>query len=160
MVVSRIFLHENLKPWVVSWSAKIKNIETHLVPRLGPRTGAEAGAEVRGPSLGTNMGFNFLIFRTSWIPPKVFKFLCKIFLNTTKTSKPIATKGQDTQQKVRDTQPNPRYSAKNNVAICMIATFMPNLIYLYSSQIKAFTTVKKSFAWKKTSSVFILRSHI
>ena len=83
MVVSRIFLHENLKPWVVSWSAKIKNIETHLVPRLGPRT----GAEVRGPSLGTNMGFNFLIFRTSWIPPKVFKFLCKICVNTTKNFK-------------------------------------------------------------------------
>ena len=38
---------------------------------------------------------------------------------------PLDAKGQDTQQKVRDTQPNPRYSAKNNVAIRMIATFMP-----------------------------------
>ena len=31
---------------------------------------------------------------------------------------------QDTQQKVRDTQPNPCYSAKNNVAIRTISTFM------------------------------------
>ena len=33
---------------------KSKNIETHLVPKLGPKVeaqaGAEAGAEVRGPS--------------------------------------------------------------------------------------------------------------
>ena len=28
-------------------------------------------------------------------------------------------------KKVRDTQPNPRYSVKNNVAIRMIATFIP-----------------------------------
>ena len=31
---------------------------------------------------------------------------------------------KDTQQKVRDTQPNPCYSAKNNVAIRTISTFM------------------------------------
>ena len=42
---------------------------------------------------------------------------------------PIVKKSQDTQQKVRDTQPNPRYSAKNNVAMHMIATFMPNRGY-------------------------------
>ena len=29
-------------------------------------------------------------------------------------------------KKVRDTQANPSYSAKNNVAIRVIATFMPN----------------------------------
>ena len=62
---------------------KSKNIETHLVHRPGSRM----GAEVRGPSLGTNMGFNFLIFRISWIPPKVFKCVCKIFVNTTKIIK-------------------------------------------------------------------------
>ena len=33
-------------------------------------------------------------------------------------------------KKVRDTQANPSYSAKNNVAIRMIATFMPNFFYL------------------------------
>ena len=47
-------------------------------------------------------------------------------------------------KKVRDTQPNPRYSAKNNVAIRMIATFMPTtsfelftpaLCYLLQEQI-------------------------
>ena len=40
-------------------------------------------------------------------------------------------------KKVRDTQANPSYSAKNNVAIRMIATFMPkpsmfNLLFLKS----------------------------
>ena len=62
---------------------KSKNIETHLVHRPGSRM----RAEVQGPSLGTNMGFNFLIFRISWIPPKVFKCVCKIFVNTTKIIK-------------------------------------------------------------------------
>ena len=47
-------------------------------------------------------------------------------------------------KKVRDTQPNPRYSAKNNVAIRMIATFIPTtsfdlftsaLCYLLQEQI-------------------------
>ena len=32
-------------------------------------------------------------------------------------------------KKVRDTQPHPRYSAKNNDAIRMIASFMPILFY-------------------------------
>ena len=36
-------------------------------------------------------------------------------------------KRQDTQQKRRDTQPNPRYSAKNNVGMRMIAPFMPKI---------------------------------
>ena len=31
---------------------------------------------------------------------------------------------QETQQKVRDTDPNRCYSAKNNIAICTISTFM------------------------------------
>ena len=62
---------------------KFRNIETHLVHRLGPRT----GAEVRKPSLGAYMGFNFLIFLISWIPPKVLKFLCKIFAYTIKIIK-------------------------------------------------------------------------
>ena len=47
-------------------------------------------------------------------------------------------------KKLRDTQTNPRYSAKNNVAIRMIATFMPsksfdiftsNISYLFQEQI-------------------------
>ena len=33
-------------------------------------------------------------------------------------------------KKVRDTQAKARYSAKNNVAIRMIATFMPSYYYL------------------------------
>ena len=86
------------KTWNLGWfheMRKSKNIETHLVPRLGPRALAQASAprEARGGgrSWGPRaqsrhqMGFNvFLIFRISWIPPKVFKFSCKIFVNTTK----------------------------------------------------------------------------
>ena len=41
---------------------------------------------------------------------------------------------QDTQQKSRDTQPNPRYSAKNNVGMRMIAPFMPKKLNQYIFQ--------------------------
>ena len=37
----------------------------------------------------------------------------------------IAKQNQNTQKKVPTTQPNPQYSAKNNVTIHMIAPFMP-----------------------------------
>ena len=80
-----------MKTWNLGWfheKRKSKNIETHLVPRLGPQASAPASAprEARGGgrSWGLRaqsrhqMGFNiFLIFRFSWIPPKVFKFSCK-----------------------------------------------------------------------------------
>ena len=39
--------------------------------------------------------------------------------------KSIAKNKKKYQNKVRNTQPNPHYSAKNNVAIRMIYTFMP-----------------------------------
>ena len=46
LMVFTIFLQENLKTLGgIHEMRKIKNIETHLVPRLGPRAGAEAGAE-------------------------------------------------------------------------------------------------------------------
>ena len=38
-------------------------------------------------------------------------------------------------KKVRDTQANPSYSAKNNVAIRMIATFMPTYLSLFTGEI-------------------------
>ena len=38
-------------------------------------------------------------------------------------------------KKVRDTQANARYSAKNNVAIRMIATFMPTYLSLFTGEI-------------------------
>ena len=41
---------------MVSWNAELKNIETHLVLRLGPRTGAEAGAEREAQSGGRSGG--------------------------------------------------------------------------------------------------------
>ena len=43
-----------------------------------------------------------------------------------------AEAGERSDKKVRDTQGNPRYSAKNNVAMRMISPFMPNIIeYLF-----------------------------
>ena len=64
--------------------------------RLGPSGGAEAGAEPLGPS-------------------RMFKF-CR---------PSDSEKNQNTQKKVPTTQPNPQYSAKNNVTMHMIDTFMP-----------------------------------
>ena len=71
----------------------------------GPRGGAEAGAEPLGP-----VG----------IHTPDFQIWNKITKNIMLLSK-----------EVRDTQPNPRYSAKNNDAIRMIASFMPihRLVY-------------------------------
>ena len=63
----------------------------------GPRGGVEAGAEPRGP-----VG----------IPTPDFQIWNQITKNIMLLSK-----------EVRDTQPNPRYSAKNNDAIRMIASF-------------------------------------
>ena len=37
----------------------------------------------------------------------------------------ITKQNQNTQKKVPTTQPNPQYSAKNNVSIHMIEAFMP-----------------------------------
>ena len=42
----------------------------------------------------------------------------------------ITKQNQNTQKKVPTTQPNPQYSAKNNVSIHMIETFMPILSLL------------------------------
>ena len=44
-------------------------------------------------------------------------------------------KNQNTQKKVPTTQPNPQYSAKNNVSIHMIETFMPKLPLHYFSKL-------------------------
>ena len=55
-------------------------------------------------------------------------------------------------KKFRDTQPNPRYSAKNNVAIRMIATFMPNFLYL--SFIQLFHIFRSSFQILKLVIIF------
>ena len=49
-------------------------------------------------------------------------------------------------KKVRDTQPNPRYSAKNNDAIRMIASFMP---ILFTENKLLYPCSQKN--WKKTA---------
>ena len=60
---------------MVSWNAKIKNIETHLVPRLGPRAGAEAGVErAFSHFMNTTLGS---------------RFIAKIIVNTTTNLKKI-----------------------------------------------------------------------
>ena len=67
---------------------------------------------------------------------------------------------QDTQQKSRDTQPNPRYSAKNNVGMRMIAPFMPNKYwtntYFFNSSYTK--TIVSQFLKKKKQ--FIMDSEI
>ena len=50
-------------------------------------------------------------------------------------------------KKVRDTQPNPRYSAKNNDAIRMIGSFQANTFHRKYTTISLFA--KKN--WKKTA---------
>ena len=47
----------------------------------------------------------------------------------------ITKQNQNTQKKVPTTQPNPQYSAKNNVSIHMIETFMPKLPLHYFSKL-------------------------
>ena len=74
--------------------------KSHVGSPSGPRGGAEAGER----SEATNGGRSGAPRpRQEPTPPANFK------ANREKL--------QDTQQKVRDTQPNPCYSAKNNVAI-------------------------------------------
>ena len=70
LVVSRIFLHENLKPWVVTWNAKIQNywnpfdLQTEPEGRSGGQSGArsaEPRPELRPePSQAPN-GFQFFL---------------------------------------------------------------------------------------------------
>ena len=81
--------------FVFTMGGKIE--KSHGGPPPGPRGGAEAGAEPRGP-----VG----------IPTPDFQIWNQITKNIMLLSK-----------EVRDTQPNPRYSAKNNDAIRMIASF-------------------------------------
>ena len=81
--------------------------KSHGGAPLGPRGGAEAGERSEATNGGRSGAPRA---RQGPTPPANFK-----------TNR---EKLQDTQQKVRDTQPNPCYSAKNNVAILTISTFM------------------------------------
>ena len=93
------------------WVAKLKNHtgvhrrarEAERKPERGAKRRTEVGAELWGPT-GAPRVFSFTTHRENKV-----KILSK---------------------KVRDTQANPSYSTKNNVAIRMIATFM--LIFLKS----------------------------
>ena len=76
----------------------------------GPRGGAEAGVRREAPN-GGRSGAPRARRRT---PVWIFNFTIH------------REKVKILRKKVRDTQPNPSYSAKNNVAIRVIATFMPN----------------------------------
>ena len=125
-----IFFYHGWQNWKTTRGAAPGPWRFCLLPRIGsghatpprsdglgsswvpPRSGAAARrlAKLPGVRRCTPCGYSIL-------PPMVkksFKILSK---------------------KIPDTQVNPRYSAKNNVAIRIIATFIPYLIYFYSSQV-------------------------
>ena len=107
-LISRTFL-------LISWlfftmGGKIE--KSHGGPPPGPRGGAEAGVRREAP----NGGRSGAPRARRWTPVWFFNFPTH-----------RENKVKILSKKVRDTQANPRYSAKNNVAMRMIATFMPTL---------------------------------
>ena len=97
--------------------------KSHGGPPPGPRGGAEAGVRREAPNGGRSGAP-----RARRDPHLSFlKFEIRSRNNIMLLSK-----------KVRDTQPHPRYSAKNNDAIRMIASFM-SILFLFQPGIPIFS---------------------
>ena len=83
-----LWFHEHccMKTWNPScFCEKIKKYWTPFGACTGPE--GRSGGQSWGPRAQWrhHMGFYILLnFRISWIPPKVFKFSCRIFVNTNK----------------------------------------------------------------------------
>ena len=124
-LISRTFL---LITWCFSRSDfKFQKWQVGIPP--GPRGGAEAGERREAPNGGRSGA------------PRARRCTPVWFLNFTTHRE---NKVKILSKKVRDTQANARYSAKNNVAIRMIATFMPTYLSLFTGGIYviSFTIIK------------------
>ena len=125
--------YRHLLSWLV---LMFKNHEYLHQPsiRLGPSAGTEtADLEARS---GGRSGSARAEPNAQWVWKKV------IF----KPQNQSRQKVKILRKNVWDTQPNPRYSAKNNVAICMIAPFMPILFYLsFILLFHMFTSLRQIF---------------
>ena len=96
----------------------------------GPRGGAEAGERREAPNGGRSGA------------PRARRCTPVWFFNFTTHRE---NKVKILSKKVRDTQAKARYSAKNNVAIHMIATFMPTFfIYITMTNISFHIIISNS----------------